>query len=221
MQLDLFADQPVDTSTPFTDRVVCIVGTFRLPQKQLIKRITEMGGDCKATTKVSRNVHYVLMGENAPMEQCEALRTLNFNGYQPRVLGQTELDEILAGRYDAYRVPQTITKDLHLNLQHYLALHPTLDNQSNMLYTRELYVAPDTLTPQMELYQQLGNRGIYANPYIDDTTDYIVISDASLARLQRGETDETLRYIEEQYNASRSPAYRYVMLSESEVKQML
>lgn len=221
MQLDLFDDQSFDTITPFTDRVVCIVGRFSQPSKCLAERITKMGGECKTTIKVSRNVHYVLIGENVPNDQMEALRTLAFNGYHPRVLRQEDLDSIFTGSYDAYRVPAIITKNLRLTLQHYLSIHPTLDKERNALYTKELYLATDTQVPQAELFQRLGNRGIYANPYIDDTTDYIVISDASLARLERGESDDTIAYIEQQYNASRSPAYRYIIYSESELLQYL
>ena len=60
-------------------------------------------------------------------------------------------------------------------------------------------------------------RGVYANAYIDDTTDALVISDASLQRLRDGQTDDSLHYIEQCYNQSRSQAFRYVMTSEGEL----
>ena len=53
--------------------------------------------------------------------------------------------------------------------------------------------------------------------YIDDTTDILVISNDSLRHLQEGKTDDTLRYIEQQYNQSRAQAFRFVMTSEAEL----
>lgn len=221
MQYDLFADLEVDTTTPFTDRIVCVLGTFSIPTKQLISKICSMGGECKASTKVSRNVHYILIGQNVPGEQLDYLRTVNFHGYYPRILTESDFQAISQGHYAGYEVAQTIQKQLHLTYQHYLTLRPQLKAHSTILYTSELYVAPDTHTPQAELFQRLGDRGIYANAYIDDTTDYIVISDATLHRLEQGEGDEVLHYIEQRYNASHTQSYRYAILSESDVLQWL
>lgn len=221
MQYDLFADQGVDFQTPFTDRVVCLVGSFHLPIKQLAKKISEMGADCKPSTKISRNVHFVLMGDNPPAEQLEYLRMLNFHGFYPRILSEKDFQDICNGHYAPYMVPEKIQKTLHLSLQHFLTSHPTLRPQENQLYTHELFVASDTHTPQDMLYQQLGDRGIYANGYMDDTTDIIIISDASLQHLQEGQTDATLQYIEQQYNESHTQTYRYTMLCEKELLDWL
>ena len=217
MQYDLFADQEFVTQTPFTGRTVCVLGTFTLPTKQLIKQLCEMGADCKPTTKVSRNVHFVLVGENPPLEQIEALRNLNFNGYMPRIISEMDFHEIRNGHYASYEVPEKIQKTLHLTLSHYTTLHPTLDPTVNSLYTREIFVAPDTRTPQETFFQKLGDKGIYANTYIDDTTDMIIISADSLQRLKEGKSDNTIQYIEQQYNLASTQTFRYVILCEDEV----
>ena len=91
----------------------------------------------------------------------------------------------------------------------------------NTLYTRELFVPSDTRTPQDELYQKLGDHGIYANSYIDDTTDVIVLSDLTLERLKAGETDDTIRTIEKAYDESRSQTFRFVLTSEHELLEWL
>ncbi|MCF0196791.1 MAG: hypothetical protein HUK03_06095, partial [Bacteroidaceae bacterium] len=202
MQYDLFSGEEIDAQSPFLDRVVCLLGTFSTPARQLARRLCDMGAECKLSTRVSRNVHYVLVGEDAPQDQLDYLRQLNYHGYCPSVLRQADIDAIFGGHRSPYRVPREISKQLHLTPQHYHGVRFPLERGVNNLYTRELYVAPDIRTPQNHFFQMLGDQGIYANTYIDDTTDVIVISDASLQRLERGETDETLAYIERQYNCS-------------------
>lgn len=220
-QFDLFTDVPVEIDTPFTGRVVCSLGNFRMSAKLIQQRLRDMGAEYKPSTKVSRNVHYVLMGENAPADQLEYLDQLAFHGYCPRVLSERDLDDILKGHYAEYRVPQQIQKDLHLTYAHYQQFHVEYAGQLNPLYTSELFIAPDVCTSPLQLYQQLGDRGIYANPYIDDTTDVFVISDASLANLQHGASDSSLRLIEEAYNRSRAQSYRYLLTTEKELLEFL
>lgn len=209
MQYELFSDADFQQETPFTKRSVCLLGS--LP-KSLRQRIQALGAEIKQS--LSRNVHYVVLGKDVPASSLEQLRQLAFNGYNPKTLSENDLESILQGRYSSYIVPEQISKDLHLTLQHYLGSRLQYENKGNSLYMKELYLAPDV---QPDLYQMLGNRGIYANAYIDDTTDVIVISDASLQHLQEGKTDETLQYIEKWYNQSRAQAFRFVMTSEGEL----
>ena len=63
----------------------------------------------------------------------------------------------------------------------------------------------------------LGNNGIYANAYIYETTDIIVLSDRSVQHLREGLSDDTLHYIQQQYNQSRAQTFRFRMTSESEL----
>lgn len=213
MQYELFSDADFQQETPFTGRSVCLLGGFRLAGKAMQQKLQALGADVKPG--LSRNLHFVVMGRNVPASDLEYLQQLAFHGYCPRVLSAEQLDDILQGHYSAYMVPEAISKQLHLTEQHYLSSCLTYGTTANPLYTKELYLAPD-VSP--ELYQALGNRGIYANPYIDETTDVLVISDATRQRLQRGESDETLAYIEHQYNASRAQTFRYVMTTESDLR---
>ena len=185
------------------------------------RKLREQGADYKPSTRVSRNVHYVLVGRGAPQDQIDYLATLAFNGYHPRVLTQQDWDAIMQGQWEEYRTPLQIEKHLHLTIQHYLSSRVDYDARMNPLYTHELFVAPDTETPQEELYQLLGDRGIYANPYIDDSTDVLVISEQTLEHLRAGETDSVLQSIEKTYNASRAQQYRYVMTTERELMEWL
>lgn len=213
MQYELFSDADFQQETPFTGRSVCVLGS--LP-KSLRQKLQTLGADIKLG--LSRNVHYVVLGKDVPASSLEQLAQLAFNGYNPKTLSENDLESIFEGHYSSYIVPEQISKSLHLTLQHFLGGKLQLKPNENSLYMKELYLAPDV---QPDLYQMLGNRGIYANAYIDDTTDALVISDASLQHLQEGKTDETLQYIETQYNQSRAQAFRFVMTSEGELLNWL
>ena len=215
MQYELFSDTEFQQETPFTRRSVCLVGTFRIATKTLQKKLQALGAEVKQG--LSRNLHYVVMGRNVPADAIERLQQMAFHGYQPKALDENDLENILQGHYNSYFVPEQTRKDLHLTIRHYLDGRLCYEERENPLYMKELYLVPDTETPQAELYQMLGNRGIYANTYIDDTTDVLVISDRSLQHLRNGQSDEALHYIEQQYNQSRAQTFRFRMTSEGEL----
>ncbi|MGN0234160.1 MAG: hypothetical protein ACI4B5_07060 [Bacteroidaceae bacterium] len=217
----LFGEELQDTPSPLEGRVVCMLGTFTQSNATMQRKLRELGADYKPSTRVSRNVHYVLLGHGAPQDQIDYLKTLAFNGYHPRVLSQQDWDKLQSGKWEEYRTPMVIEKHLHITLQHFLSRQVDYSARMNPLYTHELYVAPDTETPQEELYQLLGNRGIYANPYIDEETDVLVISEHTLENLHKGVTDDILQSIENTYNASRAQQYRYVMTTERQLMQWL
>ena len=216
MQYELFSDADFQQELPFARRSFCLLGTFRVASKTLRQKLQALGADIRQG--LSRNVHYVVLGKDVSADDLERLGQLTYHGYNPKRLTEADLDSILQGHYSAYAVPEQITKDLHLTLQHYLNAKLEYDGRRNPLYMKELYLAPDV---PAELYQMLGNKGIYANTYIDDTTDALVISDATLQHLREGKTDESLHYIEQQYNKSRSQAFRYVLTSEGELLNWL
>lgn len=216
MQYELFSDADFQQELPLEGRAVCLLGTFRVATKTLQKKLQALGAEIK--NGVSRNVHAVVLGQEPSADQLERLRLLRYNGFCPTVLTEADLDDILQGHYASHPVPATISKQLRLTHEHFQAAQLQLPADANPLYTRELYLAPDIPS---ELYQRLGNRGIYANTYIDDTTDVLVISDATLARLEQGQTDDTLRYIEQQYNKSRAQSFRYVLASEGQLRTWL
>jgi len=219
MQYELFSDSDFQQETPFTRRSVCLLGSFHTATKALRQKLQALGADIKQGP--SRNLHYAVLGKDVSADALESLQQLAYHGYQPKILSENDLEDILRGHYSPYFVPEKVSKDLHLSLRHYLTAKFCFDGQENPLYMKELYLAPDTETPQAELYQMLGNRGIYANAYIDDTTDLLVISDLSLQHLREGGTDDTLRYIEQKYNQSRAQTFRFSMTSEGELLSWL
>lgn len=216
MQYELFGEADFQQETPFTGRTVCLLGSFRKPSKTLRQTLQSLGADIKQG--LSRNLHYVVLGKDVPSEALESLQQLAFHGYQPKALDENDLEDILRGHYTPYFVPEKTSKDLHLTLRHYLSLQFRYEGSLNPLYMKELYLAPDT---RVELYQMLGNRGVYANPYIDDTTELLVISGNSLQHLRDGQSDDSLHYIEQQYNQSRAQTFRFAITSEGELMEWL
>lgn len=206
---------------PLEGRSVCMLGSFGLPAREIMKRLTKLGADCRPALKMSRNVHYVLVGRGAPTDQMEYLDALAFHGYRPRVLEEPDLMRLLAGHVKEYVVPRQIEKHLQLTWQHHLQNHLQLTAGTNSLYTKELFVPATVAARHPLLLTRLGERGVYANAYIDDTTDVLVVSDGSLQRLQEGLTDGTLQQIEDTYNQSHAQTYRYVTLAESELMAWL
>ncbi len=217
IQLNLFSDDEFEKDLLFLNKNISILGTFGLSPYKLMKRLTEMGADAKANFKVSRNVHYVLVGNNPPQDQMEYLQTIEFNGYYPKVLYQEDLDKIFSGQISGYRTEPNIQKKIHLTYQHYLRYKFNFSEKQNSLYAKELYVANDTLCSTEELYRILGEKGAYANSVIDDATDIILISDATMNHLRDGVSDDVIKYIEKTYNESHAQSYRYILMSESEL----
>lgn len=212
MQYELFSDADFLQEKPLACRSVCLLGTFRWTSKVLQQKLQELGMEVKQG--LSRNLHYIVLGKDVPADTEERLWQLALHGFLPRVLSEQDLESIFEGHYSAYVVPEQIRKDLHLTHRHYLTLQLNYEERNNPLYTKELYLPSDVSS---DLYQRLGNQGVYASPQIDETTDVIVLSDASLQHLQGGKTDETLRYIEQQYNQSRAQSFRFRLTGESDL----
>lgn len=217
-QLTFSFDEVEEDLYPLTGRVVCVLGSFNQNMSIIQDFFQKKGAEFRPGAKPNRNTHYVLMGEQPPVQYVEYMQTMAFHGFCPRVLYQSDMDALLSGEdINRYLVPKDIRKNLKLSYQHYELSRVDFSKRMNPLYTHELFVASDTHIPTEQLYLLLGSRGVYANNYIDDSTDTILLSDACIERLRRGDTDDTIQYIEKTYNNSKSQYFRYSILSESDV----
>ena len=70
---------------------------------------------------------------------------------------------------------------------------------------------------QPHLFQQLGDLGVYANNYIDDTTNILLLPDESISHLKEGTTDDVILYIQDSYNAMRAQNFAFQLISESDI----
>ena len=137
------------------------------------------------------------------------------------VLHKAELNDIFSGHYTNYTTSPEIVKSLRLGIQHYNELKVELEPAFNSLYTKEVFVPAVTQMSQPMLCQQLGNMGIYANSYMDDATNLILLPDASLSRLKEGKTDDVILYIQDSYNTMRTQNFIFQLVSESEMTAWL
>lgn len=218
MQLSLFDDQEVQPQCPFTNRSVCVLGQFS-QGRALVPRLQRLGADVRLT--VTRQLHYVLVGENAPSAELEKLEQMNLNGWVPRQIGQAQLDEILNGFGSSYHVEAEICKHLTLSAAHWHQFRVDFSSDANPLYTCELYVPVDDFVKQHNLYQELGNRGIYANPSLDETIDCLFLSDDAVKHMLSGTTCDELKTIERLYNESRSQMFRWRLTCVSDILDFL
>ena len=220
MQYGFFTDEDFQQTTPFTDRVVCMIGSLVTNANTVRKRILDFGAT-EVRTSVSRGVHYVIMGDDVPDSQLSVLSELNFHGYYPMVLHKAELNDIFSGHYTDYTTSPEIVKSLRLGIQHYNALKVELMAGINSLYTKEVFVPASTQISHTELCQQLGNMGIYANSYMDDATNLLLLPDSSISCLKNGESDEVIQYIQDSYNTMRAQNFIFQIVSESEMAAWL
>ena len=216
MQYGFFTDEDFQQATPFTDRVVCVIGNIGTNASAVKKRILDFGAT-EVRTSVSRGVHYVIIGDDVPDSQLSALSELNFHGYYPMILHKAELNDIFSGHYTDYISSSEIVKTLRLGIQHYNELKVELIPGVNSLYTKEVYVPAVTQISQTELCQLLGNLGIYANSYMDDSTNLLLLPDYSISHLKEGITDDVILYIQDSYNTMRAQNFIFQLVSESDL----
>ena len=220
MQYGFFTDEDFQQTTPFTDRVVCVIGNLGTNTNAVKKRIFDFGAS-EVRTSVSRGVHYVIMGDDVPDSQLSALSDFNFHGYYPMVLHKAELNDIFSGHYTDYFTSPDIKKSLRLSIQHYNALKFELTPGVNSLYTKEMYVPDIIQISHTEICQQLGNMGIYANSYMDDTTNLLLLPDSSISHLKEETSDDVILYIQDTYNSMRAQNFIFQLVSESDLLEWL
>ena len=75
-QLTFSFDEVEEERYPLTDRIVCMLGTFRQSVRTLQDFFQKQGAEFRPLAKPSRNVHYVLMGEDPPVQYVEYLHIM-------------------------------------------------------------------------------------------------------------------------------------------------
>lgn len=83
MQYGLFTDEDFRQTTPFTDRVVCVLGNLGASPASVRKRILDFGAS-EVRTSVSRGAHYIVMGNDVPDSQLSVLASLTSTDITPK-----------------------------------------------------------------------------------------------------------------------------------------
>ena len=204
-----------DPNNPFYDRKVVITGIFIQDRKQLGKTIKSMGADID--TGITKNTHFVLIGENPGPKKIEKLDKLIHDGYNIRKLYQQDLDIILNGYGNVYYEEKKIKKDLDFTVEHYNTNHISFDYGINIIASKELYLGKG-IAGNINIFKQIiGNLGAFGNDKIYTDTNICILSNSTLEKLYCGEKDETVLYIQEFYNNNKSITFDFQFLSENEI----
>lgn len=205
-----------DPCNPFYDRKLVITGEFHLDRKELANVLKSMGADID--TGISKKTNFVLIGQEPGPAKMEKLEKLIHDGYPIRKIYQEDLDRILAGDYDSYMVEKSVTKDLDFTMKHYNKHHIDFENGRNVISLKEIFFGKG-LAGNVDLFYQIcGNLGAAGDSHqIYPETNLILLSDSTLSKLEKGEKDETIQYIQNYYNSNKSIVFDFSFLSENDV----
>lgn len=214
-KLSLFPDETIK-ETPFTDRKVVVTGDFTTGRNNIVFRLKRLGADIEPN--VTKSIHFVVIGSNPDAIRMERLDKLIHDGYNIRKIYEPELESIFLGNWDDYFVEKEVKKDLNLTYEHYMKHHIGFDNGRNVIASRELYLGKG-FAGNIDIFNQItGNLGAFGSPgQIYPDTDICVLSDATVSKLQNGEKDETIRYIQDYYNNEKAIVFDFSFMSESDV----
>lgn len=204
-----------DPNNPFYDRKVVITGEFNQGRKFIADRLKEMGADINLT--ISKRTNFVLIGTESGPAKIEKLDKLIHDGFNIRKLYQQDLDAIFEGDWEGYHGEKEVRKDLLLTYDHYSKHHLTFKNDCNIIASKELYYGKE-FKGNFDLFNQItGNLGAAGDLQIYPETNIIVLSDATVDKLMRGEADETIQYIQDTYNNNKSIVFDFKFISESDI----
>ena len=205
-----------DPANPFYDRKLVITGEFHLDRKELANILKSMGADID--TAITKKTNFVLIGQEPGPSKMDKLNKLIHDGFPIRKIHQEDLDKILAGDYDGYMVDKTVTKDLDFSMKHYNKHHIEFVNGRNVISLKEIFFGKGLAGDVNLFYQICGNLGAAGDSHqIYPETNLILLSDSTLSKLEKGEKDETIQYIQNYYNSNKSIVFDFKFLSESDV----
>ena len=88
---------------------------------------------------------------------------------------------------------------------------------NNVLARKELYIGGGLAGDRDCFAQITGNLGACGDRAIYPETNLCVLSDSTLEKLQLGEKDETVLYIQDYYNSGRSTTFELSFISEGDI----
>lgn len=238
-QLNLF-DDIINEKTTYphilSGRKVVIVGFGKLEKKQLKECIEELGGI--VVDAVSKNVSYVFLGEKSNKNKIEEISKLRYNGYSIPVLGKDEIELLLSDstkNLNKYSNDTAGIKNLDFTMEHFqknkMKMYPNGEisipdmnkeegvrkeffNPFSMKY---FYYKAEGTKEFFHLSQLIGNLGGCLEKEITTDTQVYILSDSTLKKLERGEKDDTILYIQDSYNNSKAVTFDLTFTSLSEV----
>lgn len=204
-----------DTSHPFYDRKVVVTGVFKQGRKELADYLKNNGADIN--TSISKNTDFVLIGEEPGPKKIEKLDALLSDGFEVCRIYQEDLDKIISGNYEGYQVKKGTNKDLNLTYAHYLNHNAASSESVNPIYGKELYFSNSKDKEFNSFAQLAGNFGAFGDPFLCPDTNLCILTSSTIESLKNGEKDNTIRYIESYYNATKANKFDYTFISVDDI----
>lgn len=200
---------------PFYNRAIVITGLFTQERSDFAKTLKSMGADINTT--ITKNTHFVLIGNEPGPKKIEKLDKLIHDGYNIRKLYQTDIDAILSGEWDTYHTEKEAIKELDFTISHFDKNHLAFDNDSNVIYGKELYYGKG-FSGNFDLFNQItGNLGASGDGEITSDTNICVLSDVTIEKLKKGYKDETIQYIQDTYNNTKAKVFNFQFMTETDI----
>lgn len=227
-ELSLFFEDEQENKgqrNPFDGRRVAPIGTFNI--SRIKEKLITMGAvtkpDGKLNDDISKFTHYVIMGKVPNTGKKEKLQNVLFHGWDVKVISEQDFMNICNGFYEGYYVNETVGKNFHLTMEHFTKNHVEIMPERNPFLEDNIYVPHNVTHNRYALAQAIGNIGAYANYEIENASEadksypIIMLAQETIEKLERGESDEIIQYIERTYNDSKSIRFLYQFISEDEL----
>ena len=237
-QLNLFENiinEKTTNSHILSGRKVVIAGFGKLEKKQLKERIEELGGILMEA--VSKNISYVFIGEKYNNNAIEEISKLRYNGYSIPILGKDEIELLLSDSVkdlNKYINDTAGIKNLDFTMEHFqknkMKMYPNgeilIPNMNKEEGVRKEFFNPFSMKyfyykgeDEKEFFylsQLIGNLGGCLEKEITTDTQVYILPDSTLKKLERGEKDATILYIQNSYNNSKAVTFdlTFILLSE-------
>lgn len=216
MELDLFSNNShIGKSESMLSGIrVVITGNFE--QNRLSFALKANGAEISPS--VTKNVRYMFVGESPATKDMEEWEKLLHNGFRIPIGHKEEAARIVSGDTGWLAAMPEVEKALDFTIDHYRSHRITFEGMRNIIASKEIFYGKG-FAGEFYLFDQLtGNLGAFGdNIQIYPETDMCLLSDSTLRKLEKGEKDETIRYIEDFYNRSSAVTFKYSFLSESDV----
>lgn len=206
-----------DPNSPFYKRKVVITGTFSIINRKELGHLLKKKLGADVDSNITKRTNFVFIGEDPGWEKIPKLDKLIHDGFNIRKLYESDIQAILDGDWEGYHMDGEMKKNLDFTYEHFVKHRVMFEDGYNVIARKELYIGNGLSGDRDSFAQITGNLGACVDYAIYPETNLCVLSDSTLEKLQQGEKDETVRYIQDYYNGARSKTFELSFISEGDI----
>lgn len=203
--------------SPFYGKRVVFTGTLVQERNSVAAFLKyKMGADIR-NSNITRNDHFVIIGENPGENKIKNLENLKYNGFNLKVLYQKDIDDIMEStNLDLYKTEEL--KSLDFSIEHYEKHKISFSNGRNILYSKEVFLGKNLSGKRSLFHLILGNLGAFGGEDdLSSSTQICILSNSTILNLAKGIKDDTIKKIESFYNTNRSILFDFNFISEDDI----